>query len=121
MKITRIHALADGKSCFEDMEIALADQGKFGFMSELQEAPGIIFREIAEDYDSGWHVVPGRLYLVILRGTIEITPGLGQPRLFGPGSAILAEDIDGTGHRTKAIGHERVQSILVQLTSQAGK
>lgn len=115
MKITRIYARGDGNSAFEDQEVPLADKGRFGSMSELQPAPGIIFREVAADYDSGWHVVPARLFLVILAGKLAIECGDGQQRRFGPGSVILAEDTDGKGHRTRAAGGTGVRSILVTL------
>jgi len=115
MKITRIVARADGQSAFEDQEVTLADKGKFGFMSDLQAAPGIIFREVAADYDSGWHQVPGRLYLVILEGQLGIQTGDGAERRFGPGAVILAEDTAGSGHRTKALAGQGVRSILVTL------
>lgn len=115
MKITRIYARGDGNSAFEDQEVVLTDKGKFGLMSDLQAAPGIIFREVAADYDSGWHLVPGRLYLVILEGQLGIQTGDGAERRFGPGAVILAEDIAGTGHRTRALAGQGVRSILVTL------
>ncbi len=116
MKITRITTGPDGKTRFEDEDIALSDRGKFGWMSELQASPGIVFREMPRDYDSGWHTVPGRLYLVILGGSVEIEVGSGENRQFSTGAIIRPEDMDGTGHRTRAVGGVPVRSLLVNLS-----
>ena len=45
MKITRVYTGADNKSHFEDIEVQLKDGGKAGFMSALEKATGVMFRE----------------------------------------------------------------------------
>jgi hypothetical protein len=114
MHIVRISNNGDGQSCFSETTLAMAQKGNFGRFSALQEAPGILFRQSDAGYDSGWHVVPNRLYLIILEGSIEITTGAGVTRRFAPGAVILAEDTEGAGHRTRAV-EGGFTSILVNL------
>jgi mannose-6-phosphate isomerase-like protein (cupin superfamily) len=115
MNVTHIYALPNGDSTFSDLEINLIDQGKFGFMSEPYKGSGLIFREMPQDYDSGWHVVPQALYLVILEGQIKISVGTGQKRVLGPGSVLFAEDTVGGGHRTQSISSGPIKSLLYKL------
>ncbi len=115
MNIVKISAGPDGKSFFQDLPVPLTDKGKFGRFSELQEAPGILFRVAAADYASGWHVVPNPLYLIFLGGQVEITAGTGEKRVFGAGSVLYADDIAGEGHSTRSISSEPVRSVLVNL------
>lgn len=119
MKIVRIASGADGKSFFSDAQLVLEPKGHYGRFSELQSAPGILFRESDAGYDSGWHTAPNPLYLIILEGDIEITVGNGEKRRFGAGSVIHAVDTQGEGHRTQAIGDRGFHSILVNLTAKA--
>lgn len=115
MEVTHIYALPNGDSVFSDLKIDLIDQGKFGFMSEPYKGSGLIFREMPQDYDSGWHVVPQALYLVILEGKIKISVGTGQERILEAGSVLFAEDTVGGGHRTQSIGSSPIKSLLYKL------
>ncbi len=116
MKIVLIRDRGDGKSSFFDEELTLTDKGRFGRFSDLQEAPGVLFREMDPDYDSGWHCVPNPLYLVILRGEIEIEVGSGEVRRFGPGTILRPEDDSGEGHRTRGLGGQIISTVVVNLT-----
>ena len=118
MKIVKISAGADGKSYFEDEPLTLTDKGKFGRFSDLQPAPGILFRESDANYDSGWHVVPNPVYLIFLGGKVEITVGTGEKRVFGPGSVVHATDMTGGGHTTRSISDEPIRSVLVNLQAR---
>lgn len=116
MKVTCIYTDAHGKSAFGERDLPLTDKGQFGRFSELQAAPGILFREVDASYDSGWHCAPNPLYLIILSGTVEIVTGGGEARRFGPGAVVRAEDREGEGHLTRAVGGEPVRCIVVNLT-----
>lgn len=115
VKVTHIYALPNGDSNFADLEINLNDQGKFGFMSEPYTGSGLIFREMPQDYDSGWHVVPQALYLVVLEGQIKISVGTGKEKILGAGSVLFAEDTIGGGHRTQSISSSPIKSLLYKL------
>lgn len=116
MKIVVIRNRPDGKSGFFDEDLPLTDKGRFGRFSDLQAAPGVLFREMDADYDSGWHCVPNPLYLVILGGEIEIEAGSGEIRRFGAGTILRPEDDSGEGHRTRGVGGGIVSTVVVNLT-----
>jgi len=115
MKVTHIYSLPNGDSAFQDLELTLIDQGKFGLMSDPVKGPGLIFREMPSNYDSGWHAVPQPLYLVILEGKVRISAGTGEVRQLGPGSIIFAEDISGNGHRTESVSSDVIKSLLYKV------
>jgi len=115
MKITRLYADANGESHFEDIEIALADKGAVGMLSETMHATGVIFRETSGDYDYSWHNAPRRQYVIMLEGSVEIEISDGTKRRFGPGEVLLTEDTSGRGHCSRTIGNEPRKSIFVPL------
>lgn len=120
MKIVVIRNRPDGKSSFFDEELTLTDRGRFGRFSDLQVAPGVLFREMDADYDSGWHCVPNPLYLVILGGEIEIEAGSGEVRRFSAGTILRPEDVGGEGHRTRGVGGGgMISTVVVNLTPAA--
>lgn len=105
----------DGQSRMDDHEIALAPRDKYGLFSDPLSTTGVFFRETAADYDSGWHVAPSPLYLVILDGEVEVEVSGGERRRVAAGGVILAEDLDGEGHRTRAVGDKPVRSLVIYL------
>ncbi|GAF92940.1 unnamed protein product, partial [marine sediment metagenome] len=54
-------------------------------------------------------------FVVTLAGEGEIIVGDGTSRRFGPGDIMLAEDITGQGHITRAVGKRPRISIFVTL------
>jgi quercetin dioxygenase-like cupin family protein len=115
MKITRLYAGADGESHFEDIDIPLKDIGGNEVRSETFKANGIIFRETGAKFDYAWHNAPARQYVITLQGRAEIRVGDGTKRRFGPGDIMLAEDLTGKGHITRAVGNKPRISIFVTL------
>lgn len=111
--ITRICSDEEGVSYFEDVLIPLEDKGALGFMSALHGAQGVIFREVGAEYASGWHTPSSPLYLIVIDGEIEIETGRHQIRVFGPGAVILATDLIGRGHSTRAVAGRPVRSLVV--------
>jgi quercetin dioxygenase-like cupin family protein len=73
----------------------------------------VIFREVGADYASGWHTPPSPLYLIVMDGEIQIETGRHQIRVFGPGAVILAMDLIGRGHSTRAVAGRPVRSLVV--------
>jgi len=115
IKATRIYTGSDQKSHFEDFEIPLNDEGKIGFLSERKKASSVIFRETSGDYDYGWHNAPERQFVIVLKGSVEITVGDGTSKVFTDGQVFLAEDTEGQGHKSRAINNEPRKSIFVTL------
>ncbi len=103
MKITRIYAGDDGESHFEDLDVELKAGDFAGKISDAVSVRKVIFRETGSDYDLDFHTAPRRQYVVNLTGSVEIETGLGEKRLLGPGSILLAEDTSGRGHKSCAV------------------
>ena len=51
----------------------------------------------------------------MVRGRVEATTTDGEARVFGPGVAVLLEDTNGTGHRTRVVGDEPWLALVVVL------
>ena len=62
-----------------------------------------------------WHNAPRRQYVITLAGGVEIGLGDGSLHRFGPGEGILAEDLTGKGHTTRAVGDEPRVMMIVPL------
>ena len=98
LTIVRIYTGTDDQSHFEDVQIPLKSSGKIGFLSELMNATGIVFRETGGDYNYDFHTAPRRQYVVNLEGEVEIEVGDGSKRVLRSGDILLAEDTSGQGH-----------------------
>ena len=115
MDVTRIFTGDDGQSHFEDVAIELIDCGDIGMISEPWPGSGVMFREVNGDYNYDFHNAPRRQIVVNLDGWVEIELGDGSTRRFGPGSVILAEDVSGQGHISRAIEGKPRRCLLVPL------
>ena len=62
-----------------------------------------------------WHNAPRRQYVITLAGAVEIGLGDGSVHRFGPGEGILAEDLTGKGHTTRAVGNEPRITVTIPL------
>jgi hypothetical protein len=114
MNVTRIYTGDDGESHFEDIDVDMQEYGH-GRLSGLIDTKGVIFRETGGDYNLDFHNAPRRQYVVNLTGSVEIETGLGEKRLLGPGSILLAEDTTGRGHISRAVGGQVRESLFITL------
>ena len=114
IKATKISSDKQGRSFFSQIQIKLNDEGEIGFLSNPQEAKSIIFRMTNANYDYDWHNAPQKQYIIILEGEVEIEVSTGETKIFGGGDVLLVEDVEGQGHRSRAIGGKR-KSIFVTL------
>ena len=115
MQITRIFTGADKESHFEDLEIELKDLGLRGRMSTLWDASGVIFREVDGNYELDFHTAPRRQLVVNLTGAVDIETGDGSVRRMGPGSILLAEDLTGHGHISRAVDGAPRSCLFIPL------
>ncbi len=115
LRVTRLYTGSDGQSHFEDTEVELDDRGEIGWLSARHPASGVIFRHTDGDYDFDWHNAPQRQYIVILDGGLDIEIGDGSHRQFGPGDILLAEDVDGQGHISRAIDGQPRRSLFITI------
>jgi quercetin dioxygenase-like cupin family protein len=63
-----------------------------------------VFRVAPPGYVLDWHCAPRRQYSITLAGQAEIEVGDGTVVRVGPGDVLLAEDLTGRGHVTRAVG-----------------
>ena len=97
MIVTRVYSDEAGESHLEDLEVPM-DQVEKGFMSQLVDLKGIVFRESDWSGSSPFHTARWRHFCVPLIGSFEIECSDGAKRLIGPGTIMLGEDVDGVGH-----------------------
>ena len=113
MQITRVYTGSDGQSHFETIEIPL-QASRYGSLSELFEAEGVIFRETPAGGELDFHNAPRRQFVVTLSGEVEIECGDGSKHRLGPGEILLADDTAGQGHITREIQAPR-RSLFIPL------
>ena len=78
-------------------------------------ATGIVFRWHEPGNFIDWHVAPKKQFIVTLEGQVEIGLGDGSVYTLGPGDMMLAEDLTGQGHTTKAVGDRTRVSIAIPV------
>ncbi len=99
MSIARLYTGDDGQSHIEEMSSDSHPE-----LASLQSTTGIVFRTFEPGYFSDWHTAPRRQFVITLEGEVEIGLGDGSLHRFGAGHAMLAEDLTGKGHTTRAVG-----------------
>jgi hypothetical protein len=106
--IVRLYTGSDGQTHFEDLRLPAGDVQNVA----IQAGANIVFRRFPGDYFSDWHTAPRRQYIFVLSGQMEIGVGDGTTRRFGPGDAVLADDLTGQGHTTRSVGEPRVSATV---------
>lgn len=115
MHVTRVYTGDDGRSHFEDIAIEMGEQRMMGAISEAWPASAVQFREVSPDYLLDFHNAPRRQLVVNLTGSVEIEVGSGETRTLGPGSILLAEDVDGEGHISRNGGDGPRTCLFIHL------
>ena len=110
MGIARLYTGDDGQSHIEELEL-----GAHPELTTLQPTAGIVFRSFDLGYFSDWHCAPRRQYVITISGGVEIGLGDGSLHRFGPGQVMLAEDLTGHGHTTRAVGDEPRLTATIPL------
>ncbi len=117
----RIVATPDAGSRFVDASADLAD-GDFAppapplGLSTVAGAREVRFIGAPAGWDSPPHPAPARQWVVMVAGTVETVTSDGETRRFGPGAAVLLEDTDGAGHRTRVVSDEAWLAMVVVLS-----
>lgn len=110
MGFYRLYTGDDNQSHLEELDLASQPE-----MKSMQAATGVVFRQAAPGDFSDWHLAPRRQYVITLSGQVEIGTGDGTVRRLGPGDVMLAEDLTGRGHTTRAVGSEPRVSVAIPL------
>ena len=115
MKITRLFTGTDDRSHFEDIELPFESREDFGLFTLPEPTKAVFFRETPPGYLYTWHNVVCREYVVMLEGEVEVEVGSGEKRVFKKGEVLLAEDLNGQGHRTRVLGRKVWRQMFVTL------
>ena len=114
MRLFRLFSGSDGQSHLEQISLSFTP-GQFAEQSPTQPATSIAFSRMAPGTFVDWHNAPRRQYVITLAGGVEIGLGDGSVHRFGPGEGILAEDLTGKGHTTRAVGDEPRITVTIPL------
>ncbi len=120
MKYVRIHEDQNGLSHFDEVEVRVnlvefAPPAPPLNVSGVSPATGVGFVSFPVGWNGDWHPAPRRQLFLFLAGEIEAETGDGERRRFGPGSAVLVEDMSGAGHRSRVVGHGEVVAAVVHM------
>ena len=120
LEITRIYTGDDKLSHFADGAVALelqdfAPPTPAIAVSRRLPGSGLTFATMPAGWFGDWHPAPEAQYVLILGGTFEIETGDGEMRRIGAGAALLVEDIDGRGHRTRVVSDDAAVLAIVPI------
>lgn len=121
MKYTRLYTGTGGKSRFGEVDLPTKDYTPayagvpIARQTDTMKSTGIFLREWIPQSSYEWHTAPRRQFVIVTEGALDITPGDGAKRRFGPGEYFLVEDLTGGGHLTELAGNKAAKSIFVPL------
>ena len=113
--LSRLYTGPDNLSHLGQTQVNMAASGAGAMTSETITVSGAQFVRFSAGHAQDWHNPSHRQYAVILSGKMEVEVSGGQKMLMEPGRAILAEDMAGKGHITRAVGNEDLVFLLVQF------
>ena len=120
IKVTRIYTGDDAKTHVEEYEVPLERRGQSA--TELAEpipVTSVQFRRTSPEYYLPFHNAPRRQFVITLAGESEVELGDGTKIRLYPGHILLAEDIDGQGHISRALGSDDRISLFLPLAEGA--
>jgi hypothetical protein len=118
IKVTRIYTGADGQTHAEELDVALGAPRGATEVAEPLPVTSLQFRRTSPDYFIDWHNAPRRQYVITLAGESEVEFGDGTTVRLYPGHILLAEDVDGQGHISRAVGSEDRISLFLPLADR---
>jgi hypothetical protein len=112
IKITKILVDQNLDSYFEDVEIPTSSVKPLGKYSAAFKVKDMYFRNSIKGIFE-LHPAPQKQYIVYLSGKAEITTSKGITKVFRSGDILLAEDINGRGHKSTILEEGKVLIITV--------
>ena len=116
--LTRIYTGPDGKTHAEELDVTLGAPRGTTEVADPIPVTSLQFRRTSPEYFIDWHNAPRRQYVITLAGESEVEIGDGTTIRLHPGHILLAEDLDGQGHISRAVGSEDRISIFLPLADQ---
>jgi len=77
-------------------------------LTPIVDAQKLGFLTLPRGYSSVWHPAPGKRFVVVLSGLVELEVGSGERRKLGAGDVVLVTDVQGRGHITRVLGKQDV-------------
>jgi hypothetical protein len=118
MKIIRFHAMENGESRFQEVEVPINQARKSSVGSDILHqsndwpSPSVRFVELPVGLNQSWHHAPARQIVLVLAGVVEVGTSDNQKRQCAAGQAFIADDLTGKGHTTRVLeGPARVMFI----------
>jgi hypothetical protein len=109
VKVTRIYTGGDGKTHLEEFEIPLKPRDSGSDVAAPVQLTTLQVRRTTPQYFLDWHPASRRQLVVTLAGESEIELEDGRKVRMGPGHILLAEDVTGKGHISRAVpGKDRI-------------
>lgn len=118
MNYTRLYTGDDHQSHFEDLSFELIDADYGQIVNPLQTEQvilGHIGKTDSREID--WHNPPVKQYVVMLEGATEIEIGSGEKRVFKAGDILLADDLEGQGHISRAVCEGDIRYLVVPVAA----
>ena len=100
----RLYTGDDGQSHLEDLDLGAG--GRSQLERPARRNGHHVPQHLARRCRSPGTSAPRKQYCITLSGQVEIGLGDGSKHYFGPGDVMLAEDLTGQGHTTRAVGPE---------------
>lgn len=115
--VSRIYTGVDGKTHAEEYEVPLSPRpGRPHVeLGDVIPVESIQFRRTSSDYYVDWHNAPRPQYVITLSGESEVEVEDGTKVRLHPGHILLAEDLTGKGHISRAVGNEARLSIAIPV------
>ena len=109
VKVTRIFTDQNGRTQVEEFELPLKPRDKGSDISAAVQLTTLQVRRTTPEYFLDWHPASRRQLVVTLAGESEIELEGGRKIRTGPGHILLAEDVTGKGHISRAVpGKDRI-------------
>ena len=118
IKVTRIYTGPDNQTHAEEYEVPLGAPRGSTELSEPIDVTSLQFRRTSANYFIDWHTAPRKQYVITLSGESEVEIGDGTTIRLHPGHILLAEDVTGQGHISRASGTEDRISLFIPLAEQ---
>ncbi len=120
MKYDRLYSDDDGKTHFDEVEVALestdfAPPAPAFYASAAVAAERYLFARIPVGWEGPIHPTPKRQLWIGTSGQSDITAGSGETRRYGPGDVLQLDDERSHGHVTRVVGDEAFCGVFVQL------
>ncbi|HUY20081.1 MAG TPA: hypothetical protein VMV15_12725 [Candidatus Binataceae bacterium] len=115
MRLFRLYSGQDGQSHIEEIALPFAAADEHAERTPMQPATGVMFSRMAPGSFMDWHNAPRRQYVITLSGAVEIGLGDGSVHRIEAGNGILAEDLTGKGHTTRAVGNQPRVSVAIPI------